>query len=183
MIISDIQLTSSQTKQSRRCWATKMARFRFFAIAGTIYVLLEMYHYAYILGVLESIYFFTPRAMYASLMGECWANRKTSARSARREEVEKRGKISAHFDARKFDFITSAVKRVTIRILMGRLLGLKTSTMRERATARFAAFFPINRRLSNSQKTHERLGRIYWNCREASEVGALMTTSTSSWAI
>lgn len=71
---------------------------------------------------------------------------------------ETRGKISAHFDARKFDFITSAVKRVTIRILMGRLLGLKTSKMN---AASDNEILPLRVTASKLLKTHEHLGRIY----------------------
>lgn len=77
--------------------------------------------------------------------------------------LNKRGRVwgagakkeSAEFDARKFDFITSAVKGVTIRILMGRLPRLKTS----RATMSFAAALatPINASVSAPPKTHERL--------------------------
>ena len=48
----------------------------------------------------------------------------------KKRERSEREKKSAQFDGRKFDFITKAVKRVTIRILMGRLPKLKTSRMK-----------------------------------------------------
>lgn len=78
---------------------------------------------------------------------------KRRSSGVRREAGAK--KESAEFDARKFDFITSAVKGVTIRILMGRLPRLKTS----RATMSFDAVLaiPINASVSAPPKTHERL--------------------------
>lgn len=64
-----------------------------------------------------------------------------------------RRKNSAEFDARKFDFITRTVKRVTIRILMGRLPRLKASSDNEISRAALDSpstqTFPPHRRRMN----------------------------------
>lgn len=117
---SDIQPTNETT----RWFSAKMANLWFLAnnlcVARCLIMLVySMYSNQFISALRRNV---------CELNGKMLRKQRDKHKKQWGKEKKEARKDFCHFDARKFDFITNAVKRVTIRILMGRLLGLKTST-------------------------------------------------------